>query len=104
MAATEPVAHTPHRDAPPRRIRVRPESEPTEDQVTISAPRIAVLEDDHAFREVLLAILDDQHLAWTALDPRDGAIAQLLEQRPHIAIIDWHLGGMGSAETAEELL
>jgi CheY-like chemotaxis protein len=72
--------------------------------VTISAPRIAVLEDDPAFREVLLAILDDQHLAGTVLDPGAGAIAQLLELRPHIAIIDWHVVGMGSAETAEELL
>ena len=72
--------------------------------MTISAPRIAVLEDDPAFREVLLAILDDQHLAGMVLDPGAGAIAQLLELRPHVAIIDWHLVGMGSAETAEELL
>ena len=72
--------------------------------MTISAPRIAVLEDDPAFREVLLAILDDQQLAGVVLDPGAGAIAQLLELRPHVAIIDWHLVGMGTSETAEELL
>ena len=72
--------------------------------MTIPAPRIAVLEDDPAFRDVLLAILDDQGLTGTVLDPGPAAISQLLELRPHVAVIDWHLAGMGSANTAEELM
>ena len=71
--------------------------------MTIPAPRIAVLEDDPAFRDVLLAILDDQGLTATVLDPGSGVIGRLLETRPDVAIIDWHLTGM-HASTAEELL